>query len=217
MLKNGKEALLVAFITGSFSALVVLLKDLSPVASIIMYVIMFAAVYIIIWKSMTRIRESVGDPKTHPVFYTIDSGVRLAFDYLPIRHEGKKKLVILYIKTKFIAIREALSATIEDGEIRDLPIRVTSAIASVRNRLEDRAPAQFLDKMSEWDNKHNSWTAEAMYSIIESSFYADKSLKYAACFDCVQVMVKSTFIAVENAINELNGDLEKYLDGRNDV
>jgi len=216
MLKHGKEALLIAFITGAFGALTVLLKDKGTAISIILFIVTLAIVYFIIWKSMQRIKEAVGDPRSHPVFYTIDSGLKNTFDYLPIPHKKKKQLVVKYLKIKFKLIRNALTGTIEDKSIQSLPIRITEAVAETRMQLAGMAPQAFVDKMAEWDNKHTAWTMNAMYPIIDSSFYNDQGLKYSACFDCVQVMVKSTFVAIENAISELNGDLETYLDGRKD-
>jgi hypothetical protein len=214
MLKNGKEALLVAFITGTFGALAVLLKDLNTIMALVSFVATLACVYFIIWRSMARIKESIGSPETHPVFYTIDSGLKLQFDYLPIAHAGKKALVVLYIKTKFMLIRNVMMQTIEDDKIQELPMRITCAVADTRDKMCGKAPEVFIRKMAAWDNKYNAWTMEALASIVNSTFYADKNMKYSACFDCVQVMMGSTFIAIENTIAELNGELEEYLNRR---
>ena len=163
---------------------------------------------------MSRIRESIGEPSSHPVFYTIDNGIKIAFNYLPIDHAKKKALVVLYLKTKFTLIKDALMQTVEDDNIRELPNRINNAIVNVRDKMAGNVPDIFIEKMSEWDNKFNAWTTEALASIIDSRFYGDKAMKYSACFDCVQVMLKSTFVAVENTIEQLNGELEIYLDGR---
>lgn len=217
MLKNGREALLVAFITGIFSTLAVLLKEQKTIVSVIVFAIAVILVYLLIWKSMSKIRESVGAPSSHPVFYTIDNGLKIAFDYLPIEHEKKKKLVILYLKTKFKLIRDALAQSLEDKEIQELPTRIITAMAKTKEEMSGHAPEVFIKKMSEWDNRYNAWTTEALASIIDSRFYPDINMKYAACFDCVQVMLKSTLVAIENTIEQLNGELETYLDGRSDV
>lgn len=217
LFKNGKEALLIAFITGAFGALTVLLKDQQPYIAISAFIVTVVAVYIIIWRSMGRIKAAIGKPDAHPVFYTIDTSLKIAFDYLPIEHVKKKRLVILYIKTKFRLIKEAMNATIDDGQITALPARIIEAISHTREELRGKAPEEFLDKMGAWDNKYTAWTMETMRSIVDSNYYQDQDMKYSACFDCVQVMVRSTLVAAENAIDELNGELEIYLDGRNDV
>lgn len=217
MSKNGKEAILIVFITGVFGALTAFLKDQKPLIAIIAFVVTIVLIYLVILNSMRRIKDAICNPVGHPVFYTIDNGMKLAFNYLPIEHVKKKRLVILYLKTKFTLIREAMITTIDNKDIQELPMRIVAAIAATRDKLQGKAPDVFLDKMGSWDNKYNSWTMNAMHSIIDSNFYGDINMKYSACFDCVQVMVKSTFVAAENAINELNGELELYLDGRDDV
>jgi len=217
MLKNGKEALLVAFITGLFSILSVFIKDQNPIIAIVAIAVIVGTVYVIISKAMTRIKDSIGSPASHPVFFTIDNGIKIAFNYLPIIHEKKKKLVVLYLKTKFTLIRDALTLTIEDDDIHELPSRIMNAVSSTREKMQGRAPDLFISKMAAWDNKHNAWTTDALASIVDSNFYGDKNMKFSACFDCVQVMLKSTFIAVECTIQQMNGELEAYLEGRDDV
>ena len=210
--KSGKEAAYVALITGLFGALAVLLKEQPPIVGIGLFIITVTIVYVIIWKGMKRIKEAVANPETHPVFYTIDNGIKMAFDYLPIKHAKKKKLVVKYIKTKYALVREALVQTIKDDNIRELPIRVVAAVADTREKMGAEAPMIFLEKMAEWDHKYNAWTLDTLSSIVDSNFYADKAIKYCACFDCVHVMLRSTLVAAENTINELNGELETYLD-----
>ncbi len=216
MFKNGKEALLVAFITGLFGALSVLLKEINTVAAISTFGVTIVIVYIIIWRAISKIKESIGKPETHPVFYTIDYGMKVAFDFLPITHVKKKQLVVLYMKTKMQLVKEALEKTIADDELVKLPGRILEAVACTKYKMSGNAPEIFIEKMTHWDNKYNAWTIDAMGVIIDSVFYGDKNMKYAACFDCVQVMVKSTLVAAENTINELNGELETFLDARHE-
>lgn len=213
MLKNGKEAIYVAVITGIFGALAVLLKEQPPIIGVGLFVVTTIIVYLIIWRGTKRIGEATANPNAHPVFYAIDSGIKISFDYLPISHLKKKQLVVLYIKTKYSLIRGALTATIADDNIKELPIRIVTAVAETKLRLEGKAPKLFVEKMAEWDNKYNAWTMDTLNSIVDSNYYANKSAKYSACFDCVQVMIRSTLVAAENTINELNGNLEAYLDG----
>lgn len=213
MLKNASEALYITLITSVFAALAVVLKNSPTWVGVLLFIATAASVYFIVWKGTRRIKDAVASPESHPVFYTIDNGIKIAFDYLPIKHPKKKKLVVLYIKTKYNLVREALTATIADDKITELPLRIVTAVADTKDKLRGMAPSAFLDKMSEWDNKYNAWTMDTLRSIVDSNFYANKSVKYCACFDCVQVMVRSTLVAAENTINELNGELEKHLDG----
>lgn len=217
MLKNGREAIYVAIVTGTFGALTVLLKDQKPIMAVALFVVTIVIVYLIIWRGMGKVKEAVVNPANHPVFYTIDNGIKIAFGYLPIKHPKKKKLVVQYIKTKYMLIRDALTATITDDNLAELPTRVITAVAETKDSLGGKAPEVFLEKMSEWDNRYNAWTMDTLSSIVSSNFYADKAMKYCACFDCIQVMVRSTLVAAEHTINELNGELELYLDGRDDV
>lgn len=217
MLKNGREAILVAVITGTFGALAVLLKEQPPIVGLMLFLVTVVLVYLIIWRGMNRIKEAVGNPDAHPVFYTIDNGIKIAFEYLPIAHAKKKRLIVKYIKTKYTLIREALALTIKNDDVIELPLRIIDAVAATKESLKGKAPEIFLDRMAEWDNKYNAWTMDTLSSIVNSTFYADRAMKYCACFDCVQVMVRSTLVAAEHTLNELNGELEVYLDGRDDV
>lgn len=215
MLKYGKEAIIVATITGIFGTLSAFMKDKNLTVSLIAFVFAIIAVYTLIHKAMGKLNKGAGDPETHPVFYTLDKGLKVAIDMLPIVHEKKKALVAKYLKIKFNNIGDALLTTIKDGEIRELPKRINDAVHKTRDDIKGSAPELFCRKMIEWDNKYSTWTLEAMDTIIDSTYYSDDNSKFGACFDCVQVMAKATYAAIENTVTQMNGELEAYLEKNN--
>lgn len=216
MLKSGREPILIAAITGAFGAMAIVLTTKNEIFGISIFVLCLAFVYILISKSTKNVKNISHDPSAHPVFYTIEHCISTNLTQIPLTGK-KKELVMLYIKTKMEVIKDILDNTIKEKDIHMLPITLLHANDKVRSKIASEVPEIFFERISEWDLKNNAWTLEPLRQIIESEYYRDSSIRYVACFDCVQVMIRSTIVAVENTIKSLNGELDSYLSGGKDV
>jgi hypothetical protein len=210
-MKNGREAIIVAVVTGIFSSLALIVNSESKIFGIAVFVISIIAVYILINLFTRTIKGKIEDISSHPVFYTLEHFFADELTCIPIQNKKKKKLATLYLETKANIIKDILVKYLEHKDITIVSSSLLYINKRVSEEVADKIPKIFLDKMVEWDKKYNEWPIELINDIIKSYFYSDEKTKEIAVLDCIQVIVKTTVVAVENTLSSLNGDLDRQL------
>jgi hypothetical protein len=212
MLKNGHESIFITVIAGVLGLVSTIVASKNPIFATVIFVICLGFIYLMINKSISNTKRISHDQSNHPVFYTIEHCISSNLWQIPLTGK-KKELVVLYLRTKMEVIRDILLDAIEEDSISKLPIVLLHVNERVKCKISNQVPDIFFERISDWDLKNNAWTLEPLSQIIESEYYFDKTIKYTACFDCVQVMVRGTIVAVENTIKSLNGELDRYFTG----
>ena len=203
---------MIAVVTGIFSTISVVLNSKYPALAVALFVAALISIYIFINKRAKGAKDVVANPLKHPVFYAIDYNLTTGIYNFPIDNQKKKKLVTCYVREKLEIIRDILHETIKDDALDEMPKKLLGVNSQIQDNMRNISPKIFMDKINEWDNKHNSWTMNTINNIIDSNYYISKEAKMASCLDCVLAMVRSTIVTVENTINQLNGELEAYID-----
>lgn len=211
-MKHGKEAIIVAAVTGIFSSLALIVNSQNRIFAIVIFVISIIAVYLFINMSIKAIKGKIKDISSHPVFYTLEHFFADELTCIPIQNEKKKKLAAYYLETKANIIRDILLRYLEHKDIKTVSKELLYINLRVSQEVGARVPRLFLDKMVEWDRRYNEWPIELINEIIGSMFYSDEQTREIAVLDCIQVMVKTTVVAVENTLSSLNGEIDQHLE-----
>lgn len=211
-MKHGREAIIIAAVTGIFSSLALIVNSQNQVFAIIIFVISIIAVYLFINISIKAIKGKIKDISSHPVFYTLEHFFADELTCIPIQNPKKKKLATYYLETKANIIKDILVRYLKHKNIKTVSKELLYINTRVSQEVQLKIPKLFLDKMVEWDKQYNEWPIELINEIIGSMFYSDEQTKEIAVLDCIQVMVKTTVVAVENTLSSLNGEIEKHLE-----
>jgi len=152
----------------------------------------------------------------HHFFTTISYWINIEIDNLPIKNECKKKVICLFLKIKYNIFSKNIKKIIasESTNCQDLEDIIIASFneCEVKARSEG-IPDIFINKFRIWDHDHTKILIDSVDSIIRSNFYSTFEEKVAAILDLMIFSFRLTLVDAEKTINELNGELEKALEG----
>lgn len=143
-MKHGKEAIIVAAVTGIFSSLALIVNSQNQVFAIVIFVISIIAVYLFIHMSIKAIKGKINDISCHPVFYTLEHFFADELTCIPIQNEKKKKLAAYYLETKANIIRDILLRYLEHKDIKTVSKELLYINLRVSQEVGARVPGYFL-------------------------------------------------------------------------
>lgn len=152
----------------------------------------------------------------HHFFTSISYWINIEINNLPIENLSKKKVICLFLKTKYNIFSKNIKRFINSTnnnceEIENILIKSFKECEDIAR--SEGIPDIFIDKFRVWDYEHTKILIDSIESIINSKFYSTFEEKIAAILDIMIFSFRLTLVDAEKTINELNGDLEKALEG----
>lgn len=158
--------------------------------------------------------------ENHRFFSTMNYWINIEIDNLPITNKMKKNVVTKFLKIKFNVFLNNFKNFVNEVEngnydsSRSVELILVDSIKEFEfEARRQQIPDLFIEKYRKWDNTHTQITYDAIKSIIESKYYTTMDEQVAAILDILLFSFRLTIVDAEKTINDLNGELEKFLHG----